>query len=254
MDMIKSLLDEFNASDLYFEGNSRILKHHPDNPNLLLTKFKDTVFSFKHWNIEIKWLGAKRLKLYELISTFLNRETQWKIKTDLVYIDDINNIATIMKESVPNIETVVKSKIIGSPKYEYKNIFTEPTRFNNIRNLTEWFEHKPYVRFDWRNPLPEKDKVIPEELANYFINTEIAKETALSTFNLLRDKLNFSELELNDFCLFLNQNGDKIVGEISTDNTTWTYKGQDTRLQHIFNGKGKDTTLDKVDYLISLFQ
>ena len=111
---------------------------------------------------------------------------------------------------------VVKEAFAGSPKHIYKNLPDAETRSGGKIGI--YSIHKPYVRFDWRLPHPDDDMLMPEGLADYFINTSQAKVTALKTFRLVKKFLNRHDLDITDICLFLNKDGNKILTEISPDN------------------------------------
>jgi phosphoribosylaminoimidazole-succinocarboxamide synthase len=110
---------------------------------------------------------------------------------------------------------VVKSRHVGTPKHIYKGLETMPTR--NGQRILNGSEHTPYVRFDWRNPLPQRDECMPLDLADYFIDTQEAKTTALAAFGKLRDYMVERGLHLIDICLFITADGREIFSEISPD-------------------------------------
>ena len=77
--------------------------------------------------------------------------------------------------------------------------------------------HEPYVRFDWRNPLPYKDECMPVWLANQFIDVEKAEKLALESFNVLQRFLNKRGIDMLDICFFISADGQSVFGEISPD-------------------------------------
>lgn len=194
----------FEYLPLFFEGNSRILRQAED-PDYLLCKLKPTVFSYRHQGvITLDGIDRVRTETNAILCDYLHCNG---IKTSNIATE--NGIILVRKEKVPPIEVVVKSSLIGSPKHIYKNIESYETR-HGIR-LIPGTAHSPYVRFDWRNPLPLEDHCLPEGLADHFIDTVKAKETAIKAFNVLKTRLNPFDLDLLDICFFMNEAGDKIA-------------------------------------------
>ena len=115
----------------------------------------------------------------------------------------------------PPIEVVVKAAHIGSPKHLYEGLHLVTTRHGG--NILPGSRHDPYVRFDWRNPLPARDECLPTWLADQFIDVEAATDTALRCFGVLAAFLTGKGIELLDMCLFLTTDGKTIFGEISPD-------------------------------------
>ena len=80
------------------------------------------------------------------------------------------------------------------------------------------------VRFDWRNPFyhPETkqmlaDEVLGDMMADWFIDVNKARQTAIKTYNILSDFLNKHDIVIYDLCLFITKNGETVFGEISPD-------------------------------------
>ena len=80
------------------------------------------------------------------------------------------------------------------------------------------------VRFDWRNPFwePEThkmlaDEILPDQLADLFIDVKEARKTAARTFSLLSDFLAEKDIVIYDLCLFISEDGKTVYGEISPD-------------------------------------
>ena len=116
-------------------------------------------------------------------------------------------------------------------------IHTELVWINNIvvnkkyDHLTKYIMtvfKEPYpevvVRFDWRNPFwePEThkmlaDEILPDQLADLFIDVKEARKTAARTFSLLSDFLAEKDIVIYDLCLFISEDGKTVYGEISPD-------------------------------------
>ena len=73
------------------------------------------------------------------------------------------------------------------------------------------------IRFDWRNPLPDKDECIPDEFAAFYIDKEAARDVARFTSRLLDHFLHEHGYELVDLCYFMNIEGNRIHSEITPD-------------------------------------
>jgi|GEM_PF-952233 len=237
----------YDSLEIFFEGNSRTLKQMP-NDDLLLCQLKPTVFSLvKKGPVEVKGIDLVRTELNALFSKELE---SYGIKTSTLKTED--GLILMRKEKVPPIEVIVKGALVGSPKHLYKGIGNTPTRKGEI--LVNGKRHKPYVRFDWRNPLPEEDTCMPEELANYFINVKQAKKTALEAYERLRDYCLRHELDLQDICFFMNEAGDTICAEVSTDNVRLKYKGNDDKLANLLNSRDQERATERAQEILKLLQ
>src|SRR3989339_701126 len=79
------------------------------------------------------------------------------------------------------------------------------------------------VRFDWRNPLKDNngnrlaDEILPDELADWYINTKKARGTALKVGDVVAEFLNEYDIVFYDLCLFITEDGETVFGEISQD-------------------------------------
>lgn len=82
---------------------------------------------------------------------------------------------------------------------------------------------QPIVRFDWRNPLHDDkgnrlaDEILPDSLADLFINTKAARATALKVYDILSAYLETKDIICCDLCLFIAEDGETVFGEISQD-------------------------------------
>ncbi len=131
-------------------------------------------------------------------------------------------------QDAPNIETIVKAYHTGTSKHRYYGMDKYPVQDRclwhgmKIENMGP-YPH-PIVRFDWRNPMihPEtgerlSDEILPDEMADWFICTKEARETALNTFRVLSDFLSDRNIVLYDLCLFISASYGELYGEISQD-------------------------------------
>jgi phosphoribosylaminoimidazole-succinocarboxamide synthase len=235
----------FEQLPTYFEGNSRILKNS-SNPDILICKLKPTVFSLQeNGPVLIPGIDSIRTQLNAILCNVLH---QHGIKTSTLATN--GEFIFMQKLEVPPIEVVVKAAMIGSPKHIYKNINETVTRFH--AKLAG--KHSPYVRFDWRNPLPHEDQCMPTGLADQFIDTKQASETALKAFEVLQNHFQKFDLELLDICFFMNSAGNTICAEVSTDNSRLVYVGSDPNFKELFSSKDKSTALKRAKTILQLLE
>lgn len=129
----------------------------------------------------------------------------------------------------PPIETIIKNTHTGTSKHRYLGMdgatvrASHPTLAGSVIS-----NEQPYpttlVRFDWRNPLlhPEKhtrvaDEILPESLADNFIDVKKARHTALRTNHAMSEFLGARDIVLYDLCLFIAEDGELVFGELSPD-------------------------------------
>lgn len=238
-------IKNFDELPLYFEGNSRILRHSFD-PDLLICKLKPTVFSLQEKGpIVVPGIDSIRTQLNALICDHLHKHG---IRTSTVVTE--GEFIVMEKQEVAPIEVVVKGALVGSPKHIYKGIDQADTRFKTKLNR----KHDPYVRFDWRNPLPYEDQCMPTSLANYFIDVEEATKTGLQAFEILQDYFRKHDLELLDICFFMNTEGNVICAEVSTDNSRLEYVGTNLDVAEIIDSKAKNMSLERAKAILTLLK
>ena len=243
-DILAVNLDSFESLPLFFEGDSRVLKEIPGHSDLLISKLKPTIFSFVHGGpIELENIDSVRTELNAIFSETLHANG---VQTST--LSTLKGFSLLSKQEVPPIEVVVKGAFIGSPKHIYKNMTSFATRSG--KPLVVKGVHNPYVRFDWRNLLPDEDRCMPEGLADMFINTETAKKTALKAFGVLRESLQNVDFDLLDICFFMNTKGDVICAEVSNDDTTIVYTGNDQNLIELFSNRDKSVAVRKAEEII----
>jgi phosphoribosylaminoimidazole-succinocarboxamide synthase len=129
----------------------------------------------------------------------------------------------------PPIEVVVKAFHSGTSKHRYHGMAKTPVRashpFYAGRSFTaDGGYPAPLVRFDWRNPMwhPETgarlaDEVLADSQADWFIDVERARKTALLTYRALQSFLGERDIVLYDLCLFVSEDGELVFGELSQD-------------------------------------
>jgi phosphoribosylaminoimidazole-succinocarboxamide synthase len=244
-EILSTYTPQFDSLEMFFEGDSRVLKIVPGYEDVLLCRLVPSVFSFVEGGaVPLPGIDEPRAGLNALFCALLE---EGGVKTCARATNGI--VSLIDKHDVPPIEIVVKSAFVGSPKHVYKGLSNFPTRSGS--RLMPGDRHEPYVRFDWRNSLPDEDMCMPIGLADQFIDTSVASVTAMKAFGILRDCLRAHDFELIDICFFMNTRGDTICAEVSTDNTGIVYTGNDPQVQQLFTRRDKPANLGKANALLS---
>lgn len=226
----------FDELPLIHEGESKILREL--TPGLVAIKLKPTIYSMsanRYESVE----GTEALRLSA--STIL-----WQVLRDaglsVAVLDIADDCYVAPHVDAPPIETIVKAALVGTPVHLYRGITDHRTRDGT--RLRVGGEHPPYVRFDWRNPLPHKDECLPNWLANRFIDTAAASETAFAAFSALRAFLMKRRIEILDICFFIDTSGHTIFGEISPDCMRCKYLGSDLDKDLWRKGRSKSEVHD----------
>lgn len=120
------------------------------------------------------------------------------------------------------IEVIVKRYHGGTPKHRYDSFTSYLTRTGEY--VVDEGEYPDLVvRFDWRNPMHNAqgerlaDEVLPDDMAEWFIDTAAARQTVLGAFEALSQFLTAKGLELRDICFFVSTDGHTLFGEVSPD-------------------------------------
>lgn len=204
---------------LIAEGESKVV--YRTSNGLYAVRLKPSLYSFTaNRNDTVPGSEIIRLRISEVLWDVL-RKAGISVAVVAVYAD---HYITEPVE-VPNIEVIVKRALVGTPKHIYRGIGEVPTRLGEY--LLPDKKHPPYVRFDWRNPLPFRDECLPEALADLYIDTSRARNTALQTFSALESFLGNRGIDILDICLFIDAHGEKVFGEISPDCMRAKHRGDD---------------------------
>lgn len=126
------------------------------------------------------------------------------------------------------IETVIKRMHSGTSKHRYFGMSGCTVRgkhpiYPNMSISNDDPYPAPIVRFDWRNPLQDPsgkklaDEILPDQIADLFIDVKRAKVTALKVYDALSDFLGRHDIVCYDLCLFIAEDGETVFGEISQD-------------------------------------
>jgi phosphoribosylaminoimidazole-succinocarboxamide synthase len=218
-DNFQSLRKRFDSLPLIVEGESKIVRQAGDG--LTMVRLKPTLFSYSA-NRAAVVQGTETLRLR--ISAILWKTLEESgIAVGICHVGDDYYVAELV--TPPPIEVIVKAAHVGTPKHLYKGLESARTRHGGF--IAPEMRHAAYVRFDWRNPLPEKDECMPLWLADQFIDTRVAERTALSAFDVLQKFLGKRGIELLDICFFITADGKSIFGEVSPDCMRAKYRADD---------------------------
>ncbi len=207
----------FEDLAIFHKGNSIEIRE-TTIPGILIEKFSPTIYSYTANRAGI--VDETNFIRMAVTRIFWNQINKQKISACTLACD--GDTALITKEVIPPVEVVVKGALIGTPAHVYYGIFDHRDRFG--KPFVKGEGHAPYVRFDYRNPLQNEtgtrlhDECLPPALAERFINTKVAEQTALKVFNIVEQTLQGVSMRVLDMCLFLNVTGEIVCGELSPDN------------------------------------
>lgn len=260
--------ERFNLETPTIEGESK--KIHKSG-KLALVSLKPTMYSFTHNRYgTVEGTDLIRLDFWRLFATKLNSficETSLKrytgefsqkisellergvIEKNYPIISNYLGEATIgstryaiirFAEEIPPLEVVWKNYMVGTLKHNLKKVDAKRTKQGTLIQYEARLPND-MIRFDWRNPLPDKDECIPDEFAAFYIDTQAAREVARLTSRLLNHILKNKGYELIDLCYFMNYEGNMIYSEITPDGMRIRKKEQSYDKDLWRAGKDKET-------------
>jgi phosphoribosylaminoimidazole-succinocarboxamide synthase len=208
-----------NYADLpsFCVGNSKELRRTAV-PGIFIGRFLPTLYSYTSNRAGIV-SGTDTLRM--AISRIFWRHLH-SISINTCYLACSTDYALVLEEAVPPIEVIVKRALVGTPAHIYHGLFERRDRFD--RQFVRGEQHPIYVRFDYRNPLISKtgdrlrDEMLPLPIADRLIDTEAATKLALRIIAGIDKLLNAVGLQVIDICLFFDDTGNVLCGEISPDN------------------------------------
>lgn len=248
MDITKLTTEKFKSLPLVVEGESKEVRYAGNGE--VVIRLKPTIYSYTHNRTgEIPGSDTARLKAVQALVPLLQRAgiahtykevTDTWILSQLVLQPEVagqpkpfrpNDLTEAELASLPKappVEVVVKQVHSGTPKHRYYAFDRYQVRDSHPElagkrmqadaAYPEWI-----VRFDWRNPMTDTggnrlaDEVLPEPMADWFIDTGKAGRTALKAFNVLAGFLETKGLSLWDICFFIAEDGQTMFGEVSPD-------------------------------------
>jgi len=211
------------------EGESKMYRQIPDT-NLALVTLKPTLYSFTHNRYgEVPGTDALRMKFWHLFASEVNSRFSLKQvheHTDsytlpssyftTLSIDGIDYAVVRFWQKISPLEVVWKNYLVGTMKHNLKDVDKRQTRYGGSIEYEGQFPSS-IIRFDWRNDLPNKDECIPDEFAEFYIETNNAKKTARYVTEVIQNVLAQGDYELVDLCYFMTYDGKQVCGEISPD-------------------------------------
>ncbi len=234
-------IDAVDFSKPFIEGESK--KFYWFGENIALVELKPTMYSFTHNRYgTVSGTDDIRLDFWRLFATMLNQTTSRHIfgqkKDDLMepvietmlskdypfisnYIGEVRHhekryAVVRFANKIPPIEVIWKRYLVGTMKHNLKTVDEHETRKSTCI-LYEGKLPTDMIRFDWRNPLPHKDECLPDEFADFYINTEAARFVARAASRMLNRMLQEKGYGLVDLCYFMNYEGTMIHSEITPD-------------------------------------
>lgn len=233
-DRVRQVFDDL---PLLVEGDSKIVRCLGEDQ--VMIRLKPTLFSYSANRAgQVPGTDELRLRISKRLWGVLEAGG---VPTTITYVGDDYYVSK--RVQAPPIETIVKAAQVGTPKHIYQGLATFPTRNGGF--VLPGQRHLPYVRFDWRNPLPMRDECMPLGLADQFIDTGAAERLALRAFSALATFLASRQIELLDICFFVTVDGDAVFGEVSPDCMRAKFKADDLDKDLWRNGKDAGTVLQK---------
>jgi phosphoribosylaminoimidazole-succinocarboxamide synthase len=241
-----AMRERFDSLPLIIEGESKIVRRIDDG--MAMVRLKPTLFSYTA-NRAAVVEGTEYLRLR--ISALLWKQlAENGVPVGISHVGDDYYVAEEVEG--PPIEVIVKAAHVGTPKHLYKGLENVPTRHGGA--IAPDSRHAPYVRFDWRNPLPHKDECMPIWLADQFIDTHAAEKTALAAFAVLQSFLIAHGIELLDICFFITRDGKTIYGEVSPDCMRAKYRTDDLDKDLWRRGKDAATIIAQWSTFLKLIE
>jgi len=202
---------------LFCVGHSKELRH-TGVPGILIGRFLPTLYSYTSNRAGIvEGTDTLRMKISRIFWRHLHN-----ISVNTCYLASGTDLVLVSEQVIPPIEVIVKRALVGTPAHIYDGLFKRHDRFSTPFIRGE--RHPSYVRFDYRNPLTSatgerlRDEMLPLPLADRLIDTKSAAELALKIVSTVDQTLNAVGLQVLDICLFLDETGTVLCGEISPDN------------------------------------
>jgi len=246
---VEGLTDEaFAALPLVIGGESKEVRYAGEGA--VVIRFKPTVYSYTANRCGVvEGSDVLRLRASRIFADVLRRagiRHAYRRVTDRFVLADLvlqprsatvaapfrpgdltaDQVATL--PVAPPIEVVLKRMHSGTSKHRYFGMAGHPVRASHplFAGMTFGPDDAyplPIVRFDWRNPLASPtgdrlaDEILPEPVADWFIDVARARDTALRVFEAMTEFLGERDIVCYDLCLFVTEDGGTVFGEISQD-------------------------------------
>lgn len=247
-------METFRQLPLVRMGESKEIREHPEDNTKVIIWFRPTIYSFT--TNRTGWVEGSNLirarvtkKLVDLLRAAGVDHAYERVSLTTGFIE----ARRIFPHEDPNVETIVKCVNGGTSYHRYYRLDSHPTRMDHpfwpglVVGKGDPFGG-PKIRFDWRNPFwnPEKvaqlrqkypnlpqevylwepelrsvcmmrDEVLGEDFANDLLDVEAARRTALWTYAVLQQYMSTCNIVIYDLCLFITASGKTVYGEISPD-------------------------------------
>lgn len=269
-------MTEFKKLPLVIEGESKEVRYL--ERGRVVIRFKPTIYSYTANRCgEVDGSDILRLKASKVFTEVLKKAG---INHAYQYVNDKFVLAEFIQQPgqyafkptdmgcdpliAPPIEVIVKRMHSGTSKHRYYKMTDYPVRSDHPHYAGFQFSNEgaypaPNVRFDWRNPLMDhngnrlQDEVLGESMADLFIDTSAAKMTALKTYRALSNFLETKQIICYDLCLFIDQCGHTVFGEISQDCGRFRHMDLGSLDKDVWRAGGSsDAVLEKWQTLLDL--
>lgn len=236
---------EFRRLPLVVEGESKEVRYA--GSGLVAIRFKPTIYSFTaNRTGVVPGSDVLRLRASRIFVEVLRRagishgyrqvNDRW-VLADLVLQPAtkhdpkpfrLTDVDASKLPVAPPIEVVIKRMHSGTSKHRYFRMAGHPVRKSHPLYAGFAFGDddaypQTMVRFDWRNPLKDDkgtrlaDEILPDTVADWYIDTAKARQTALRVYDALSEFLSTKDIVCYDLCLFVTEDGSTVFGEISQD-------------------------------------
>lgn len=219
----KMTKEDFEALPMVIEGESKIVREL--NSMYHIVKYKPTIYSHKMQRAGV--VEGSDLERMSMTRDILDLFSRHGIKHSYLYVGKEYILADALDNNtmIPPVEVIVKRCFVGSDKHRYYEMDKLKNRFGKEVVKEDKNEYqKLLVRFDYRNPnhhpvtgVPIGDIPLCDDLADEFINAEVAKMNAKKIFHVLDYHFTKMQIYFEDVCLMLTTDGDKLYGEVSQD-------------------------------------
>lgn len=220
-------LEVFETLPLLIRGESKEIRNagEMDGVRYCWIRLLPTIYSFSANRTGI--VDGSDLLRYQATEKLVQVLTAQDIDHAYVKFQD-GFILSKWIDEAPNVETIVKAFHSGTSKHRYFGMAGLPVRKGCLHEGESFQDMGAYphtiVRFDWRNPMYHPstgerlaDEAMPEDIADWWIDTRVARRTALRAFAALQDFLTPKGIVIYDLCLFISTDGRTVFGEISQD-------------------------------------
>lgn len=277
-DIDKLETGQFKEMPLVTEGESKEIRYAGEGQ--VVIKLKPTIYSYTHNRAgEIPGSDTVRLQAIQrllpclrelgLKHTYSAVNDQW-ILSELVMQPEVKGVSRFLPHDLsplaisklpvaPPIEVIAKARHTGTSKHRYYNFGSFPTRAGEYIGSEEFYP-EPIIRFDWRNPMRHPisderlaDEILPETMANWFIDTDKARETASIAFAGLSAYMQERDMDLWDICFFISEDGQKLFGEVSPDCMRVRHLGEQALDKDVWRAGGSSSeVLEKWTTMVNM--